>query len=400
MRRVVAFAAFQTGAQANGGLESFTQLLASVEVERVVITQLEGPFTERWRDLGCRVHVIDVPPPKLLRGAAHLAYTAMRAPALTETNRKMARLMRDLAVSVVHCNDPAAFWYAGLAARGLGLPVLVNVRGTKEASGTYGIKWRILRQLVQEIVVLSAEMARELERRAPPLTRRLSHARIGHVYTGLDFSRLAPGGPEARSAARQSLGIAEDARAIGHIGVFNENKNQLDLIERVLPEVLASEPKARMYFVGDFEPASNGYAAKCRDSVARLGLDERVRFVGFTGNMEDWYRALDVVCVTSRHEGLPRAMIEGLAYGVPIISTDVVSAREVLEAHGCGCVVAQGDYAGLATAIRRLVRDEHARQLMADNGKRAARALFDSDACGRAYMEKYERLANTSRSRG
>lgn len=78
-------------------------------------------------------------------------------------------------------------------------------------------------------------MAREVERRAPPLTRRVPHARTGHVYTGLNITHLHPAETGVRCAARRPLGIADEVRAIGHIGVFNENENQPELIEKVLP---------------------------------------------------------------------------------------------------------------------------------------------------------------------
>ncbi len=76
-------------------------------------------------------------------------------------------------------------------------------------------------------------------------------------------------------------------------------------------------------------------------------------------------------------------IIEGLACGVPTIPTEVVSAREFLKGHGCGLVVAQVDHAGLAAAV---------------DGAREARELFDFEACGRVYMEKYKRPAKASRS--
>ena len=82
-------------------------------------------------------------------------------------------------------------------------------------------------------------------------------------------------------------------------------------------------------------------------------------------------------------------MIESLACGTPVVSFDVCSAREVLEAHACGIVVPQGDHAGLAAALAALGRDPARRRALGERGARAARELFDPERMMAAYRELY-----------
>jgi glycosyltransferase involved in cell wall biosynthesis len=124
------------------------------------------------------------------------------------------------------------------------------------------------------------------------------------------------------------------------------------------------------------------------EAVQRLGLESIMRFVGFTANVVDWYRALDVVVIASRSEGLARCMIESLACGTPVVSFDVCSAREILEQYDCGRVVPQGDYPRLVRELVALAGNSSMCNALGANGSRTARELFHP-----AYiMEQYEHL--------
>lgn len=77
------------------------------------------------------------------------------------------------------------------------------------------------------------------------------------------------------------------------------------------------------------------------------GLENVFHFHGFVEDMRVWCQALDLAILVSRREGLARAMIEPLAYGIPVVAFDITSTREILEQHACGIVVPRGDYAHL-----------------------------------------------------
>ena len=172
------------------------------------------------------------------------------------------------------------------------------------------------------------------------------------------------------------------------VAAFEPRKGQLDFIREAAPRLVRSAPRARVYFVGDFDPVGNDYARRCLEEAERAGLMKSVSFVGYTERVADWYRALDAVTISSRNEGLARCMIEAVACGTPVVSFDVCSAREVLEERGCGVVVAGGDHAGLAGALARLASDASERGRLGGRGVAAARELFDP----REVADSYERL--------
>src|SRR5262249_36018612 len=135
-----------------------------------------------------------------------------------------------------------------------------------------------------------------------------------------------------------------DCFAIGVVAAFEPRKAQLDFLKEAAPRLRKLLPQSRVFFVGDFAPETNDYARRCLAETEEAGLGEAVTFAGYQSEVNQWYRALDLVVVASRNEGLARCMIESLACGTPVVSFDVCSAREILEEGECGAVVPGGDY--------------------------------------------------------
>ena len=88
--------------------------------------------------------------------------------------------------------------------------------------------------------------------------------------------------------------------------------------------------------------------------AARLGVEDRVRFLGPVRSMRALYGALDLVVIPSRSEGLPNVLLEAIDAGLPVISTRVGSVPEVLEGSRAGTLVDVKDPDALAEAIRTL----------------------------------------------
>lgn len=393
----VIFAIAQTGTRANGGVESITQVIERVQrIRPIVVTQIETPVNRRWCDAGAQVHVFSIPyrMGSSFNQDSHKA-KLQRIQSLLQTNLRMYKLVRATGCRVVHCNDSTALWHTALGARMAGAMVIFNIRGTKPPQEQYGWQWQVAcHQISNHQLVLSEEMRDYLASRLSiPLQPGQERTRINYIYSIVDPTKMYPVNPVERERIRSCLGIGSDIFALGHVGIFNENKGQLNFIEQTGLLLKASIPNVKIYFIGDFEPESNEYARSCLNAVKRLGLEDTIYFAGYTSKVSDWYRALDVVMVTSGHEGLPRSMIESLACGTPVISFDVCSTREILERHNCGFVVSQGDYVGLVKQITYLAEHRTVCQTLGENGARLARELFDPVHVVQKYEELYLSLA-------
>ena len=106
------------------------------------------------------------------------------------------------------------------------------------------------------------------------------------------------------------------------------------------------------------------------------GLGERVRFLGWRGDLETIYGATDVFVLTSRNEGTPVALIEAMASGVASVSTDVGGVRDVITEAALGTLVSFGDAAALAEAVAALADDEPLRRKVGRAARTSVRERF------------------------
>ncbi|QDV42303.1 Putative glycosyltransferase EpsD [Stieleria neptunia] len=372
---VVAFCIYHGPHQANGGLESITQILTRFRrIRPVVLTDRESDFSARWRKAGIEVIRFG--------GRQRQAKGIWRAGGLVAETRDFFRWIKRCDADVVHCNDIQSLRQVAFATRLAGKKLVFNLRNLKPPGQRYGWKWRVV-DLVDEIIVLSDEMgdgvkARLLRghERRKPLVR--------SIYSIVPSS---PGGVAPSRELRHELGIREDEFAIGYVGAFNQRKQQLPFLETGAPAILGRVPHAKFYFLGDFAPSADDYAASCLHAAERIG-GNAVRFVGFASDVATWYNAFDLVIVGSANEGLARCMIESLSTGTPVVSFDVCSAREILETHRCGRVVAQSDYDAMADAVAELSDETHRREV-AERAIDTARDLFEATTIIRQYEDVY-----------
>lgn len=123
----------------------------------------------------------------------------------------------------------------------------------------------------------------------------------------------------------------------------------------------------------------------------RLGLGERVRFLGAVEHMRDFYASIDIYVQSSHHDGFSLVAVEAMASGVPLITTDTPGLRDTVGASG-QCVPLR-DARALAGAIMATVSDAEAYEAMARRGKRQA-LKFDGHRMIAAYEALYLRLAS------
>lgn len=393
----VLFGIFQTGNRSNGGVESATQLLENLGANAVVLTQAQTPFNARWQAAGHAVEVVDAPC-SMPGYSRRLSFGGRlrRLVDMLKVNLRTAGLVRRRGIKVVHCNDPAAFWHMVFGARLAGAGVVYNARDTLELdtfSSARRLKWRTIFALSREVVALSREMKAFYVERLGLSPRAAAKVRV--IPSIVDHAPLAGASAAERARLRKRLGVDPSVFTVGYIATFNAKKGQAEFLAQAGPLLKAAGGKVRCVFIGDFDPENSPYARECRRLIDELGLDEVVRCVGATDEVHNWYKALDAVLLASRHEGLARCMIEGMAAGLPVVSFDVCSARETLEETGAGLVAAQSDYRALIDHLLRLASDPELRAQMGEAGRQHAQRTYLGEAVAGAYREVYAEVGNS-----
>jgi glycosyltransferase involved in cell wall biosynthesis len=374
MKSPVVFVILQTGALANGGLQSITELMVRLKSHRpIILTNLDSAVARAWRDHGIDVQVVPEDASAGVRG--NLAPTVR---SYWRYHRALRQILAASGARIVHANDPLSFQLAVAAARLARARIVLNLRDTIDPGRRPPtVKFRTIFAAADHVLYLSDDMAERWRQVAGNAMRSCSA-----TYSIVDPQRFSPAPPAA------------DPKPIVLVpGIFWPKKGQLEFIGKVVP-VLA-ERGIESWFAGDFEPDSNPYAAAC--AKAAEPHSDRVRFLGYRDDLPDLYRQASVIAVPSRHEGLMRGMIEAMSCGRPVASFDVCSAREVLEekSDGAGTVLRHGDYGGMATALIRYATDRETQAAAGRAGAAAARQLFDPDQVVERYERVYRRLAET-----
>lgn len=381
----IVIVAFQTGARANGGLESLMRIVEALPRRVMVVTDMEGDVAERSRSAGASVRVWKVRSIDIEASGAieRMGGRLARVPALAWFNERVRRLMHACGSRVLMANDIRAFWHAAPGAKSAGARVVFVIRDMFLPGRAYGPKWRLTRHVADTIIALSDSMRREtIARITPYFSERTNVERIYSIVDGA--SPCVPSDTD-RTAARQALNVPFAGPLFVVAASFCDKKNQLDLLRHGASALFRLRPDATLAFAGDFDPDRSEYSRKCREVAAALHHPDRVRFLGFTSQVRLAYRAATATCVASRYEGMARSMIESLAEGTPVVSFDVTSAREILVEHGAGMVRRQGDYLGLAEDLALVATDDALRLRMATAGLVAARGLFSAHAAAREY---------------
>lgn len=174
-----------------------------------------------------------------------------------------------------------------------------------------------------------------------------------------------------RAELRAELGLDDDAVVVVTVANLRTEK-AYDVLLAAAATALAADPNLVFLSVGQ-GPLADEMEAE-RD---RLGLGERFRFLGFRDDVHDLLAAADVFCLSSRHEGLPVALMEASAAGLPVVATAVGGLPDVVEEGATGLLVASGDAAGLARALLAVSADAGLRQRL---GARSAELAHRFDA--------------------
>ena len=390
----ILFVIHQIGSGADGGIRSIGEIIRAVpDVAKWVVTNIDSPVTDELRE-AAPVMVWDMPEAGYNQAKSRIVYRINQVLARLANNVRAWRTVRRLGVNVLHANDHRAFWNTVFGAKLAGARVILNVRDTMLEGGNVRM-WKRALNRCDRFLVLSQEMLASWKRDlAPEAEAPGAAAKFAYLYSIVDRTRFFPVDAASRRGLRAALGIDEGRPALAYVGRFEEKKAQLKLIRDVLPLLAAGQPEAITYFVGDFEPERDPYAAACAEAVAALGLSDKVCFIGYDPRTADWYRAADLVYLASEREGLARCMIESLACGAPFLSVDVCSAREILEGHDCGIVVKRGDHIAIANACGMLIGDAPLRRHYSERGPTVVESLFDAATNGAEYRSLAETLAS------
>ena len=282
-------------------------------------------------------------------------------------------LCRRLRPDVVHTHGIRVDVVDAAVVRRAGMPTVTTVHGFTGGDfkmWVYERLWRRALRGFDAVVAVSRPLARDLERTGVPPGR--LHA-VPNAWPADDLP------PFPRYEARQQLAVPDGRFHVGWVGRLTPEKGA-DVLLAALP-LLADLPVV-VSVVGDGRGRPQLQAA-----AARLGLGDRVRWLGNVAAAGRLFTAFDVFALSSRTEGTPIVLFEAMATGTPIVASAVGGVPDVLAPQEA-LLVGPDDPAALAQAIRAVHADPGA---AAERARRAQQRLGSEFAPG-PWLERYERI--------
>jgi glycosyltransferase involved in cell wall biosynthesis len=191
---------------------------------------------------------------------------------------------------------------------------------------------------------------------------------------------------QQRSSMLQELGFPDDSYVVGYIGRLAKQKRVEDLIWTV--ETLRQiRPKLRLVIVGD-GPERTKLEAFTHD----VGVTEHVRFLGHRDDAQRWMQLFDVFCLASSFEGMSNSLMEAMAFGKPVIASDIPANRELVVQSETGFLPKLADTVGFMQFLRRLIDEPGLAEGMGQAGRERIQQFFSVQRMVDAYAEVYRKL--------
>lgn len=209
--------------------------------------------------------------------------------------------------------------------------------------------------------------------------------RVAVIYNGINLAAFADGVAQ-RDVIRQALGVGDRDFVMILVGRLDPLKDHATAI-RTLEEVRRRRPDARLVLVGD-----GPERGRIESVIARQQLAPYVRLLGLRSDVARLLSAADLFLLTSVSEGIPLAVIEAMAAGLPVVATHVGGVGEVVQDGETGLLAPSGDPAAVAGQVLRIAADPALGQRLGQRGRARAWAVFSEAQMHAQYLRCYRAM--------
>lgn len=243
-------------------------------------------------------------------------------------------------------------------------------------------------QLVDQVIVSSQAM------RAALLDLGVSTP-IQVIPNGVNLEMFKPpANGKIRQAIRQAHGIGPDELVIASVGPITPRKGT-DLLAAAWVELLKSCPEAHLLLVGPRHdlayPHFEGFRQKIAGLVERSGKPGQVHFTGAVENVPEYLQAADIFAFASEREGMPNAIPEAMAAGLPIVTTTFLGFPAEFGQAGEHYLLAERDACSFGQALQSLASNPARRKALGASARKWAEATMDVQKSIDQYAQLYQR---------
>ncbi|MEW6201092.1 MAG: glycosyltransferase family 4 protein [bacterium] len=286
-------------------------------------------------------------------------------PVIFNMTAKMRKIIRRNRVQIVHAHSRVPAWICYLGLRNLGIPFITT------AHSTYSVHLGSRVMVWSDFTIAVSGYVRE------HMVKNFgaSPQRVAIVYNGVSFTDEAYAEAVRRGAKfRDEWGVRDGAPVIGMVAALTPRKGYMYFLQSAR-DVLSEFPDALFLAVGGGVQKEELEGMRDQLCIPR----ERFRFLGVRADVRALLAAMDIFMLSSTSEGLPYVILEAMAMGKPIISTNVGGIPEAITDGVEGRLVTPGSAEGLTDALLALLRQPEEMQRMSAAARKKVSETFSVD---------------------
>ena len=291
---------------------------------------------------------------------------------------RIRELATQTGADVVHAHGYKADVYAYFALRRSGIPLVSTCHtwyDVDDRDHWYGVVDRFILRGYKSIVAVGEDPRQYLLRAG------VSAGKIRMVRNGIDLRPF----DRASAVVKEELDWHSND-VVGLVGRLSVEKG-VDIFLRAAARVLTQLPDVKFVVAGDGPDR-----AELDALIGKLGIGGSVRMLGRRDDMPSIYASLDVMVSASRREGLPIALLEGMASRLPIIATQIGEIPTVIQNGRTGVLVPANDPELLAAAIIELLRDPAKRERFGSAARQLVEEEYSAERMTADYLRVYEEV--------
>lgn len=248
----------------------------------------------------------------------------------SEAKKQLNELMQKRRFDIIHCNTPIGGVLGRLCGKKYGIKtVIYQAHGFHFWTGAPKKNWLIYYP-VEKYLARYTDILITINKEDYKRAQNFHLKKGGKIYyvhgVGVDCKRFLNSGENKRSEIRNSLGLKADDILLLSVGELNENKNHAEVI-RAISKCDNTDLHYAVAGKGDIKASLESLAKE-------LNLEQRVHFLGFIDNMPDHYKAADLFVFPSKREGLPSAVMEAMASGLPCLVSNIRGCNDLIDENG------------------------------------------------------------------
>ncbi len=260
---------------------------------------------------------------------------------------RLTRTLKEHGVDILHCHTHGPTVYGTIAGWLAGTPVVLShVHGLRR---TRTLRRRLVNLLVFRRAARLICVAEAVKQDVIKTNWRLNPEKLLVLENSVDYERFA-NVPMSRAEARSKLGVPADAFVFGTVGRLVPTKGLSYLLD-AFSSVRQQVPSAHLVLLGE-----GSSRVDLEQQAARMPCRQAIHFLGHRPAVEGLLRGLDVFVLSSVAEGMPRAILEAMAAGIPCVGTEVGGIPEVLDGSGIGLLAPPRDATALAQKMIEIAR--------------------------------------------